>query len=121
MKEVTIEYAEQYKQNAQQRFEEELNPLLTKLFALGTSSLKAKLTKEGLKKVLTIDKRREINHDFDQEMSDQTWEFLEEICNATVNLLMIKLANSYGLKVGRDWELPNISNTQTFKKTTHKN
>ena len=121
MKEVTIEYAEQYKQNAQQRFEEELNPLLTKLFALGTSSLKAKLTKEGLKKVLTIDKRRELNHDFDQKMSDQTWEFLEEICNATVNLLMIKLSNSYGLKVGRDWELPNISNTQTFKKTAHKN
>ena len=121
MKEVTIEYAEQYKQNAQQRFEEELNPLLTKLFSLGTSSLKAKLTKEGLKKVLTMDKKREVNHDFDQEMSDQTWEFLEEICNAAVNLLMIKLSNSYGLKVGRDWELPNISNTQTFKKNTHKN
>ena len=121
MKEVTIEYVEQYKQNAQQRFEEELNPLLTKLFALGTSSLKAKLTKEGLKKILTIDKRREVNHDFDQKMSDQTWEFLEEICNATVNLLMIKLSNSYGLKVGRDWELPNISNIETFRKPTDKN
>ena len=116
MKEVTIEYAEQYKQNAQQRFEEELNPLLTKLFALGTSSLKAKLTKEGLKKVLTIDKRREENHDLDQEMSDQTWEFLEEISNATVNLLMIKLANSYELKVGRDWKLPNVSTTETLRK-----
>ena len=54
-------------------------------------------------------------------MSDQTWEFLEEICNATVNLLMIKLSNSYGLKVGRDWELPNIPKTETFSKTTHKN
>ena len=121
MKEVTIEYLEQYKQNAQQRFEEELNPFLTKLFSLGTSSLKAKLTKEGLKKVLTIDKKREANHDFDQEMSDQTWEFLEEICNATVNLLMIKLSNSYGLKIGRDWERPNTSNPETLKKTNHKN
>ena len=120
MKEVTIEYAEQYKQNAQQRFEEELNPLLSKLFALGTSSLKAKLTKEGLKKVLTIDKRREINHDFDQGMSDQTWEFLEEICNATVNLLMIKLSNSYGLKVGHDWEIPNIASPENSKKDPQK-
>ena len=121
MQEVTNDYTEQYKQDAQRRFDSELNPLLTKLFALGTSSLKAKLTKEGLKKVLTIDKKREANHDFDQEMSDHTWEFLEEICDATVNLLLIKLSNSYGLKIGRDWERPNASNPETLKKTTLKN
>ena len=121
MKEVTSEYTEQYKKNAQERFNDELNPFLTKLFALGTSNLKAKLTKEGLKKVLTIDKKREIDHDFDQKMSDQTWEFLEEICDATVNLLLIKLSNSYGLKVGHDWELPNVSSPATFRKTTQKN
>ena len=120
MQEVTSDYTEQYKQDAQRRFDNELNPLLTKLFALGTSSLKAKLTKEGLKKVLTIDKKREANHDFDQEMSDQTWEFLEEICDATVNLLLIKLSNSYGLKIGRDWERPSASNPETPKKTNHK-
>ncbi len=121
MQEFTNEYTEHYKQNAQQKYDDELNPLLTKLFSLGTSSLKAKLTKEGLKKVLTIESRREINHDFDQEMSDQTWEFLEEVCNATVNLLMIKLSNSYGLKVGRDWELPSISNPEAFRKTPPRN
>ncbi len=46
--------------------------------------------------------------------------FLEGICNATVNLLMSKLSNSYGLKVGLDWELPNIYNTETYRKTTQK-
>ena len=67
MQEVTIEYTEQYKKIAQQRFDSELNNFLTELFALGTSNLKAKLTQEGLKKVLAIDKKREFNHKFDQE------------------------------------------------------
>ena len=54
-------------------------------------------------------------------MSDQTWEFLEEICNATVNLLLIKLSNSYKLEIGKDWELPNVLTSEAYRKTTHKN
>ncbi len=119
MQEVTNEYVEQYKKNAQKRFDDELTPFLTKLFALGTSNLKSRLTKEGLQKVLAIDKKRELNHDFDQEKSDQTWAFLDEICNATVNLLLIKLSNSYGLKVGCDWELTKVSTKGTHDKTTN--
>ena len=120
MQDITPEYTEQYKKNAQQKFDNELNPFLTKLFSLGTTNLKARLTQKGLEKVLAMDKKREVNHRFDQEMSDKTWELLEEVCNATVNLLLIKLSNSYGLKVGHDWEIPNIASPENSKKDPQK-
>ena len=84
MQEAKPEYINQYKENAQQKFESDLNPFLLKLFGLGINNLKAKLTQEGLTKVLAIELKRDNNHAFNQEMSEQTWELLEEICNAAV-------------------------------------
>ena len=62
MQKVTPDYTKQYKENAQQRFDRELNPFLTKLFTLGTSNLKARLTQAGLQKILTIDKKLSLIH-----------------------------------------------------------
>ena len=61
--------------------------------------IKSHLSREGLKKVVDIDKKRAKNENLGIEFSQKTWSILAEAWTGAEGLAMTKIAELYGLEI----------------------
>ena len=108
--ELTPEFARRCRDEALRKYEEERQKFGLQMMMMGYYKVKSLLTEEGLKKVGAIDRRREDDEFFNKEFSEIMWKGTEQAWGQALGQLMIKISDSYGLKMGQDIrvELPEV-------------
>ena len=106
--ELTPEFAKECREEALRKYKEELKKFGPQMMMMGYYKVKSLLSEEGLSKVIEIDNRREQDEKFNQEFSQKMWCSTEEVWSQALGQLMLKISDTYGLKIGSDLraELP---------------
>ncbi len=99
--EFTSEYAKKCREDALRKYDDEKERFAIQLLSMAFYKIKSRLTEEGLKKVLAIDKERE-KKDFDENFSKKTWELLEEVWGKSLDRLVSRISVLYGLSDDKD-------------------
>ena len=103
------QFAKKCRDEALRKYQDEQQKFALQMMTMGYYKIKSLLSESGLKKVSEIDHRRELDLEFNKELSQKIWESTEEAWSAALGQLIIKISDVYGLKVGYDIraELPN--------------
>ena len=106
--ELTPEFAKECREEALRKYQEEQQKFGLQMMMMGYYKVKSLLSEEGLSKVIEIDSRREHDEKFNQEFSQKMWSSTEEVWTQALGQLMLKISDTYGLKIGSDLraELP---------------
>ncbi len=105
---LTPEFARESREEALRKYKEEQQKFGLQMMMMGYYKIKSLLSEEGLSKVYEIDNRREQDEEFNQKFSQDMWCITEEAWGQALGQLMIKISDTYGLKIGIDLrtELP---------------
>ncbi len=100
--ELTPELAKECREAALKKYQNEKEKFNLKMMIMGYYKVKSLLSTEGLKKISVIDNRREVDKNFNQQFSEKIWKITEEAWAITLEQLMIKFFDAYGLNVEED-------------------
>ena len=100
--EPTPEFAEKCRYEALRKYEDERQKFGLQMMMMGYYKVKSLLTKEGLVKVSVIDQRRETDNSYNKSFSENMWANTEDAWGQALGHLMLKISESYGLKIGED-------------------
>ena len=102
------DFVRQCRDEAQRMYEDERQKFGLQMMMMGYYKVKSLLSEEGLKKVFEIDTKRESDESFNREFSEKMWKGTEEAWGQALGQLIIKISESYDLKIGSDLrvELP---------------
>jgi len=99
---ISPEQAKECREDAKRKYQDELQNLGLQMMMMGYYKVKSLLTIQGISKVSALDKRREIDEDFNRIFSEKLWEVTEEAWGQALGQLMVKISDSYGLNIGED-------------------
>ena len=98
----TPEFAMKSRQEALRKYEDERQKFGLQMMMMSYYKIKSLLTEEGLRKVVEIDAKRESDTEFNKYFSEKMWKSTEDAWGQALGQLMIKIADSYGLQIGKD-------------------
>ena len=96
---ITTEYAKKAQKEAEWAYNKAMEKFYYSMLEVVFLRIKSHLSKQGLKKVVEIDKKRAINENLGVEFSQKTWSVLAEAWTGAEGLAMTKIAELYGLEI----------------------
>tara|TARA_B100000965_G_scaffold193245_1_gene161335 strand:+ start:383 stop:751 length:369 start_codon:yes stop_codon:yes gene_type:complete len=97
--EITTESARREQKEAEWAYNKAMEKFYYSMLEVVFLRIKSHLSKNGLKKVLEIDKKRANNENLGVEFSQKTWSVLAESWTGAEGLAMTKIADLYGLEI----------------------
>ena len=97
--EITPKSAEKAQKEAEWAYNKAMEKFYYSMLEVVFLRIKSHLSKNGLKKVLEIDKKRANNENLGVEFSQKTWSVLAESWTGAEGLAMTKIAELYGLGI----------------------
>ena len=97
--EITTECAKKAQKEAEWAYNKAMEKFYYSMLEVVFLRIKSHLSKQGLKKVVEIDKKRAINENLGVEFSQKTWSVLAEAWTGAEGLAMTKIAELYGLEI----------------------
>ena len=97
--EITTECAKKAQKEAEWAYNKAMEKFYYSMLEVVFLRIKSHLSKQGLKKVVEIDKKRAINENLGVEFSQKTWSVLAEAWTGAEGLAMTRIAELYGLEI----------------------
>ena len=97
--EITDECAKKAQKEAEWAYNKAMEKFYYSMLEVVFLRIKSHLSKQGLEKVVEIDKKRAINENLGVEFSQKTWSVLAEAWTGAEGLAMAKIAEIYGLEI----------------------
>jgi hypothetical protein len=97
--EITTECAKKAQKEAEWAYNKAMEKFYYSMLEVVFLRIKSHLSKQGLEKVVEIDKKRAINENLGVEFSQKTWSVLAEAWTGAEGLAMAKIAEIYGLEI----------------------
>ncbi len=123
-KEITAEYAKEAQKDAEWAYNNAMEKFYYSMLEVVFLKIKSHLSKQGLKKVMLTDEKRNNNENLGVEFSQETWKILAESWVGAETLAITKIADLYGLDIA-DLDISKIENlnknTRTPKGDTNTN
>ena len=105
--EITPEAAKKAQKEAEWAYNKAMEKFYYSMLEVVFLRIKSHLSKQGLKKVVEIDKKRANNENLGIEFSKKTWEVLAGAWTGAEGLAMKNIADLYGLEIS-DLDLSKI-------------
>tara|TARA_B100000700_G_C14952156_1_gene812189 strand:- start:282 stop:617 length:336 start_codon:yes stop_codon:yes gene_type:complete len=99
---ISPEQAKECREDAKRKYQDELQKLGLQMMMMGYYKVKSLLTIQGISKVSELDKKRELDQDFNRIFSEKLWKGTEEAWGQALGQLMVKISDCYGLNIGED-------------------
>ena len=99
---ITPELAKKFREEALARYNQEQQEFVHQMIMMGCYKVKANLSENGLRKVLSTDSRREKDEAFNKEFSEIIWQAVESAWDNVLVELMTRISDAYDLKSGED-------------------
>ena len=99
---ITPELAKKFREEALARYNQEQQEFVHQMIMMGCYKVKANLSENGLRKVLSTDSRREKDEAFNKEFSQILCQSVESAWTHLLGELMIEISAAYELKLGED-------------------
>tara|TARA_Y100001968_G_scaffold262614_1_gene250966 strand:+ start:5426 stop:5791 length:366 start_codon:yes stop_codon:yes gene_type:complete len=96
------EFTRQAREEALRKYQDEQQKFSLQMMTMGYYKIKSLLSQSGLEKVEAIDLRRNDDQEFNKNFSEKIWNITEEAWSAALGQLIIKISDTYGLKLGVD-------------------
>ena len=107
--EITVESAKKAQKEAEWAYNKAIEKFYYSMLEVVFLRIKSHLSRQGLEKVLEIDKKRSNNENLGVEFSQKTWSILAEAWTGAEGLAMTKIADLYGLEIS-DLDISKIQN-----------
>ena len=98
-KEITTEWAKQAQKEAEWAYNKSIEKFYYSMLEVVFLRIKSHLSRQGLEKVLEIDKKRANNENLGVEFSQKTWSVLAEAWTGAEAMAMTKIAELYELEI----------------------
>ncbi len=97
--EITDESVKRSQKEAEWAYDKSMEKFYYSMLEVVFLRIKSHLSKQGLKKVLEIDKKRANNENLSVEFSQRTWSILAEAWTGAEGIAMTKISDLYGLDI----------------------
>ena len=97
--EITTESAKKAQKEAEWAYNKAMEKFYYSMLEVVFLRIKSHLSKQGLKKVVEIDRKRAKNENLGLEFSQKTWSMLAEVWTTAEGSAMLKIADLYGLEI----------------------
>ena len=97
--EITNESAKKAQKEAEWAYNKAMEKFYYSMLEIVFLRIKSHLSRQGLEKVVEIDKKRANNENLGIEFSKKTWSVLAEAWTGAEGLAMTKIAELYGLEI----------------------
>ena len=102
--EFTKDQAKKLREEAKWSYDKKKEEFYYRMLEIVFLKMKTLLNEKGLKKVVEMDSKRDLNENFGVEFSQKTWTSLAETWRGPEGIAMTKIADLYGLHM-EDFEL----------------
>ena len=97
--EITNEYAKKAQKDAEWAYNNAMDKFYYSMLEVVFLRIKSHLSVKGLKKIIDMDKKREMNENLGVDFSQKTWKILAESWVSAESVAMTKIADLYGLEI----------------------